>query len=197
MDKIKRFFSNQNGLTLMELIVTLAIISIMILVVAEVYVSGMVQSKADMKKAQLQIAGKSSLEGVTRNIKLASKVEATYDVYTTDSTHLILKIPAIDSSENFIYSGGARVNDYIVYYLDGKNLHKVIDAPNVSSRLHSQDGSDDILLNNVKSINFGYDMPAPNTVLVNINITVEDISQKVPIELNLNANGRLRNVQEG
>jgi hypothetical protein len=167
----------------------------MILIVAEVYVSGMVQSKSDMKKAQIQTAGKSTLEGITRNIKLASQVETTYGAYTGDGTHLILKVPAIDSSENFVYSGGARANDYIIYYLEQKNLHKVVSSSNVSSRLYLQNDTDDILLNNVKTLSFSYDPAIPNSSLVSINITLEDTSQKVPIEINLNASGRPRNVQ--
>lgn len=192
-DKVKLL--SKSGLTLIELIITLAIISIMILIVAEVYVGGIAQSKTDMKKAKLQAEGRSTLEGITRNIKLASSVEATHGTYTSDSTNLILKIPAIDSSENFIYSGETRLNDYIIYYLDGKNLHRIINSSNATSRLYSQDGIDDTLLTNVKSLSFTYDPVVPNISLVLVDITLEDTTPKVPIEINLKANGRLRNVQ--
>jgi len=186
---------NSEGLTLIELIITLAIISMMILVVTQVYVTGMVNSRTDMKKATLQTGGRSVLEGITRNIKLASAVEATHDTYTSDATNLILKVPAIDSSENFIYSGGVRVNDYIVYYLEGKKLHKVVDSTNVTSRLYPQNGTDNIIMTNVKSLSFTYNPAIPSVTMVNINATLEDISQKKPIEITLNAGGRLRNVQ--
>lgn len=192
-DKVKLL--GKSGLTLIELIITLAIISIMILIVAEVYVGGIAQSKTDMKKARLQVEGKSALEGITRNIKLASSVEATHATYTSDNTNLILKVPAIDSSENFIYSGETRLNDYITYYLDGKNLHRIINSSNITSRFYSQDGIDDTLLTNVKSLSFTYDPAVPNTTLVMIDITLEDTTPKVPIDINLKANGRLRNVQ--
>lgn len=186
---------NNEGLTLIELIITLAIISMMIFVVTQVYVTGMVNSKVDMKKATLQTGGRSALEGITRNVKLASAVEATYDAYTSDATNLILKVPAIDSSENFIYSGGNRINDYIVYYLDGKDLHKVVSSTNATSRLYTQDGTDNILMTNVKSLSFTYNPAIPNVTMVNINATLEDTTLKDPIEITLNAGGRLRNVQ--
>lgn len=191
----KSLYLNKEGLTLIELIITLSIISIIILVVTQVYVMGMVQSKSDMKKAKIQAEGRTALEGITKNIKLASRIEATYGGYTSDTTNIILNIPAIDSSENFIYSGETRVNDHVTYSLVGKNLHKVISSPNVSSRLYSQDGTDSIILSNVKSLSFSYNPAIPNTTLVSVNITLEDTTQKVPIEINLNANGRPRNVQ--
>lgn len=186
--------TGQYGFTLIELIITVSIISIMILVVGQVYLIGMVQGKSNMKKAQLQTEGKSAMDGIMKNVKVASAIESAYGEYTSDGTHLILRMPAIDTNENFIYI--APTNDYVTYYLEGKNLHKLVTSANTSSRLFAQNGSDNIILSNVKTLAFTYSAVTPATSsLVTLEMTLENTTQKVPIEIKLKSSGRLRNVQ--
>jgi type II secretory pathway pseudopilin PulG len=192
--KTSKAIKNKSGFTLIELIIVTSIMIIMILVVAQVYVMGMVQSKSDLAKAQLQTEGKSTMDGIIKNTKLASSVEASYGGYTTGSTNLVLKVPAIDTGENFLYNppdSSIRDYDYIIYHFENKNLHKVIYSINPNSRLYAQNNTDNIILSNVKSLSFTY----PGVSMVTVNVTIENTTQKKPIEVNLTANGRLRNVQ--
>jgi|GEM_PF-1245662 len=195
-DKIfqKYIVRNQSGLTLIEVTIAMVIIIVMIVVVAEVYVNGMVQSKSDFVKVRLQSEGKAAIDGITKNVKSASSVEGTYSSYTSGQTVMILMTPAIDSSENFIYDGGTLVYDRIVYYVDGENLHKAVFSTDTDSRLYPQNGSDNIILRNIKSFSFTYTPAVPNTDFVEIDTELEDaVSGNKIVNISLESKGRLRN----
>lgn len=191
----KEVVKNTKGLTLIEVTIAMVIIIVMIVVVAEVYVNGMVQSKSDFVKVRLQSEGKAAVDGMTKNVKLASSIENTYSSYTSGPQVMILKIPAIDSSDNFIYDGGTAVYDRIVYYIDGENMHKAVFSTDTDSRLYQQNGSDNIILRNIKSFAFTYTPAVPNTDFVEIDTELEDaVSGNKIVNISLESKGRLRNV---
>jgi len=196
MNRVTKFIQRNSGFTLIELLITSVILVIMITVVGQVYIVGMVQSKSDMAKAKLQIEGKSAMEGIVNNIKLSSAVETTHFGYTSGPQVLILKIPAITEDENFLYNppgGSTRDNDYVIYYLENKNLHKLVESSNVLSRLYSENGTNNVILSNVKTLSFAYDPVIPDVSKVTVNITIENTNYKKVIEVPLSGEVTIRN----
>ena len=164
--------------------------------VGQVYILGMTQSKSDMAKALIQIEGKSVMEGIVNNIKLTSSIEPIHSGKTSGADVVILKIPAIDDDENFIYNppgSSTRDYDYITYYLENKNFHKAVESTNISSRLYLSNGIDDILLTNVKSLSLLYNPAMPDASKVSINLVIENTKYKKPIEVPLRGQGTIRN----
>lgn len=191
---MKLQFKNKNsGFTLIEVIIATVIIGIVAVVISELYLKGTISSKTEMNRAKLQIEAKNVVEGITSNIKLSTKMESSYEGYTGNATTLILSLPAVKPDESFIYSGNQKVHDYIVYYLENKNLHKLVFSTDANSRLYSQNASDKILLTNVKTLNFTYEPTLPTSIIVTTDITVENITQKVAQEVSVNAKSKRRN----
>lgn len=196
MNKVQKIISRNSGFTLIELLITSVILVIMIGVVGQVYIMGMVQSKSDMAKSQLQIDGKSAMEGIINNVKLSSGIEPVHSGKTSDAQILILKIPAINNEESFLYNPPGsltRDNDYITYYLENKNLHKTVESLNLSSRLYSENGTDKVILSNVKTLSFTYDPAIPDVSKVAISMVIENTNYKSPIEVPLSGEGTIRN----
>lgn len=181
------------GFTLVELVVALAIIGIVIFIATDTYLGGIVSSKNEYLKSRLTSEARIISEGIMDNVKLAASVEESSGTYTTGSSTLILAVPAIDSSNNFIYSGNQGLLDHIVYTLEEKNLHKIIYSTNSDSRLFSQHNTDKIIAENVKSLIFTLDVPAPNTQNIDLNLTLENLKSKPILEFNLTTKGNLRN----
>lgn len=196
MSRFKEIIRSKSGFTLIELIITSVIMVVMIVVVGQVYIMGMVQSKSDMAKANLQIEGKSAMEGIVNNVKLSSSIEPTHSGLVSGAQTLILKIPAISVDENFIYNppgSSTRDNDYVTYYLENKNLHKKVESTNISSRLFAQNGTDVVILSNVKSLNFSYSPAIPDVAKVSASIVIENTNYKTPIEVQIGGQGTIRN----
>ena len=183
----------KGGFSLIELIVAIAIIGIVIFVGTDTYLTGLISSKKEYHKAQLSGDARVVTEGMIGNIKLGSGVEDAFGAYTSNETTLILLLPAIDSSNNFIYEADQQIFDRIIYFLAGNSLHKITLSTNQLSRLYSQNESEHILLTNVKSVVFTYDASPPNTNNVVINLTVQELKINPPLEYNVNVKGILRN----
>lgn len=196
MNKVLKLLKEPSGFTLVELIITSVIIVIMVTVVGQIYIMGMVQSKTDMAKAKLQIEGKSAMEGIINNTKLASGIEQIHSGDTSGAQVLILKVPAITVDEEFLYNppgGSTKDVDYITYYLENNNLHKKVESTNTSSRLNAQNGADNIILSSVKSLAFTYTPEIPNASKVAISLVLENTNYKTPIEVPLVGEGAIRN----
>jgi hypothetical protein len=69
--------------------------------------------------------------------------------YTTNGNTVILEIPSIDGSGNIIDGK----NDYVVFYLTGKNLYRRIEVDAASSRPSGQNKISDV----VSTLSFVYD----------------------------------------
>lgn len=191
---MKLTFKNiDNGFTLIEVIIATVIIGIVAVVIGEMYVKGTISSKTEINRSKLQVEAKNTLEGITSNVKLATKMEASYGGYTGGASTLILSLPAVDANENFLYSGNQKIHDYIIYRLENKNLHKLVFSTDSNSRLYSQNGSDQILLSNVKALTFAYEPALPTSIIVSTDLTVENTTQKVAQEVSVNAKAKRRN----
>ncbi len=192
---------NKKGFTLIEVTITVAILGMIVVLLGDMYVDGTISAEKEMRKSKLQVEAKNVLEGIDNNVKLSAKVDASYTtgsnaVYTGSATTLILDIPAIDSSNNFIYSGSQNIYDHIIYYLDPantNNLHKLVFSDDPSSRLYSQNGSDQIILNDVQSLAFTYDASPPSSAIVDTNLTLYNTGQGNTQTVNVSAEAKRRN----
>lgn len=73
-------------------------------------------------------------DNLGNQIKQAADSPDSYGLYTRSSDVLILALPAINEDEDFIYSGGDIIYDYVVYYLQNGSLYKKIIADDQSYR---------------------------------------------------------------
>jgi len=189
---------SKKGFTLIEVTLAVAIIGMLVVLIAEMYMNGMISSEKEMRKSKLQVEAKNVLEGITYNVKLSSGIEPSYGGYTSleGQNTLILKVPAIDSSDNFLYTGGQKISDYIVYYLDSNNskeLHRLIVSTDPRSRLYGQNNTNTILLNNAQSLTFNFDQPPPNSSVATVNLTVESIGKPETVSVSAQATRRNNN----
>ncbi|MDO8507850.1 MAG: prepilin-type N-terminal cleavage/methylation domain-containing protein [bacterium] len=187
------FKDNKKGFTLIEVTIALVIISMMVVVLGDMYMNGTISSGKEMRKSKLQVESKSVLEGINENVKLSAKVGEAYAGYTGGATTLILDIPAIDNSDIFLYSGSQKVYDHIIYYIEGSNLHKLVLSDNVSSRLHGQNNLDQVILDNVSSLVFSYDQAPPSSTMVNTSLTIQNTGQGQTQTINVTAEAKRRN----
>lgn len=178
---------------MIEVTIALVIISMMMVVLGDMYMNGTISSGKEMRKSKLQVESKSVLEGINENVKLSAKMGVTYAGYTGGATTLILDIPAIDSSDNFLYSGSQKVYDHVIYYVDGNNLHKLVLSDNASSRLHGQNNSNQVILDNVSSLVFSYDQAPPSSTMVTTSLTIQNTGQGQTQTINVTAEAKRRN----
>ncbi len=196
-----KIYISIRGFTLIEVTIATAIMAMIVMLLAQMYISGTISSEKEIAKSKLQVEAKSALEGINSNIKLSAKMEPSYTTdtsvtYTSSATTLILDIPAIDSSNTFIYSGSQKAYDHIIYYLDPDNtdnLHKLVFSDNPNSRLYSQNNSDQIILNDVQSVSFGYDSAPPNSVEVTTDLTLASTGQGETRTVNVSSQSKRRN----
>lgn len=181
------------GFTLTEVLIVLMIMGMVMLVAVQVYWDGMISSGKQSSYSVLQTGAKNSLDGILSNVKASGKVAKTYEGYTTNGTNVVLAIPAVDSSSNFIYSSGTKIYDYYIYYLSGTDLHKKTRSDNPSSVRYSQNNVDTVVLSDVTSLAFAYDDATINNVRV-VTVSMSVVNTKHSLTVNVTGKGRLRNV---
>ncbi len=196
-----KIYKSIRGFTLIEVTIATAIMAMIVILLAQMYISGTISSEKEIAKSKLQVEAKNALEGINNNVKLSAKIDSTYTsgagaTYTGSNTTLILDVPAIDNSDNFLYSGSQKVYDHIIYYLDpnnSNNLHKLVFSDNTNSRLYPQNGSDSIILDDVQSLAFSYDSSPPQSVMVTTNLTLTNTGQGETRTVSVSSQSKRRN----
>jgi prepilin-type N-terminal cleavage/methylation domain-containing protein len=137
---------NQFGFTLLELLITMAVSSILLLVGGTFVGQGTLAVNADLNKTLVQTDTETAVNTVARVVKSARSVESANSQPDANSPGgsinpygwsgvagsngtLILAIPARDLSGNLLYIDGLHTNLYtndVVYYFDSttKKLYK-------------------------------------------------------------------------
>ncbi len=127
------------GITLVEVLVTVTIVSFMILAMLSLYVAGQRYFTTGTAKSDVLRDNRQVLNFVSRDVKEAIQVMPKWDVHTTSSDCLILQVPSIDSSGLIIDIDSQF--DYIVYRLNSEypnRMERIIDANDgVSNRADS------------------------------------------------------------
>ncbi len=117
------------GITFVEVLVTITISSFMILAMLSLYVAGQRYFMNGSSRSDVLRDNRQVLNFVSRDLKEATQVMPSWDVYDTSTDCLILQVPSVDSSGLIIDIDSQF--DYIVYRLNSEypnRLERVIDA---------------------------------------------------------------------
>jgi prepilin-type N-terminal cleavage/methylation domain-containing protein len=182
----------KKGVTLIEILVAMILMVIMMVAFSNVYIFSMKTYGEQFVQTRLSSEAETLVDRISTDINLAQGVEGTYSTYTTSQTTIILLVPAIDASQNFIYSNGVIASDRIIYYKVGTNLHRIIYAINNSARF-SQNGQDAILSKLVTGLTFTYDPDMVSPVKVTTSITVSQKAGKKTQNITVTGKSGLRN----
>ena len=166
-----------SGMTLIELLIGLAVFAILILFLANFFVS--YYDSFSNLQASNSVSESTGLfiNAISNAIRQANKVDVSRtisgNVYTSDDTTIVLELPAIDNTANTI----SNTYDYMIFYLDGENIYWIVDANASSSR---KSGSQ-IISSNISSLSFTYDNPSVSSASkVDVVVTAQKtIKQKI------------------
>ncbi len=143
--------SRAQGLTLIEVVISLAIVAVILVALLSLYTTGQKYFINESARAATIEASRYPLAWITRDVKEATGVVSAWDVYATSSNSLVLQLPSVDSSGVIIDI--ATNFDYIIYRVNSNKLERIIDAlDGVSAR---SDGSR-VLAENVNSMVISY-----------------------------------------
>ncbi len=127
------------GITLVEVLVTVTIVSFLMLAMLSLYVAGQRYFMNGSARSDVLRDNRHVLNFVSRDVQEAIQVMPSWDVYATSSDCLILQVPSVDSNGLIIDIDSQF--DYIVYRLDSEypnRLERIIDANDgVSNRVDS------------------------------------------------------------
>ena len=139
LSKIKKKKSQPKGITLIEVLVTVTIVSFMVLAMLSLYVAGQRYFMNGSARSDVLRDNRHVLNYISRDVKEAIQVVPSWDVYATSTDCIILQVPSLDSNGLIIDIDSQF--DYIVYRLNSEypnRLERVIDANDgVSSRTDS------------------------------------------------------------
>jgi prepilin-type N-terminal cleavage/methylation domain-containing protein len=137
--KIRRKRSKPKGLTLMELLVTVVVVSLVMTALLSMYSAGQRYFIGESVKLDELRDIRHVQNWMTRDIKESVQVLPSWDVHTASDSCLILRIPSVDASGYIIDID----NDYdhVVYRLNPEmpnRLERIVDAKDgVSTRSDS------------------------------------------------------------
>lgn len=186
----------KRGLTLVELLISIAVLGVILGAVATLFSAAIKNYQVSSAQTVLQRETNTAIDSITRDIKQSIKIAESYNGTERDEHTLILSLPSIDEDENFIYDGSTVEKDYIIYYLDGTNLHKVISA-NSNSERYQEDATDRIILKNISSLTFSYtpNSPGAETTQVNIETNIAKTISKTSISIDIDSTAIKRNYE--
>jgi len=140
--KSKRFEPREfqpKGISLVEVLVTVTIVSFMILAMLSLYVAGQRYYMNGSARSDVLRDNRHVLNYISRDLKEAIQVVPSWDVYATSTECVILQVPSLDSNGLIIDIDSQF--DYIVYLLNSEypnRLERIIDANDgVSNRVDS------------------------------------------------------------
>ena len=139
MKPIKDNMNKYNeGFTLLELQVASLVSFITLLAIISIYIFSWRSFTTGDTLLDVYSNSRNAIGWITKDIRCAkqivSSVATTADplqFYTTTDNSIVLMFQAIDSSGNVVSPG----YDYIIYLLDGSDLHRIVQKDPSSSRL--------------------------------------------------------------
>jgi len=147
MDKLRPISKapgRPRGFTLIEMLIGLAIISLLIVALLSFYSKGQQQFMNQNIQSDVLEKSRYPLALIARDVKSAIQVFAAWGSYTTSSNTLVLEVPSVDS-------GGLIIDvnsqfDYVIYRVFERKLQRIYDAKEgVSARIDgSRNLADDI-----------------------------------------------------
>jgi prepilin-type N-terminal cleavage/methylation domain-containing protein len=123
----------RRGLTLIEVLVSLAIFSLMVVALLTLYTSGQRQFINGSLHSDVLEDSRYPLAWIGPDVRVATQVAASWGSYTTSSSELVLQVPSV-SADGLIIDA-EQDSDYIIYRLTGDSLERIVDAKDgVSAR---------------------------------------------------------------
>jgi len=167
MDKLRPISKapgRPRGFTLIEMLIGLAIISLLIVALLSFYSKGQQQFMNQNIQSDVLEKSRYPLALIARDVKSAVQVAATCPggSYTTSSNTLVLEVPSVDSS-GLIIDVNSQF-DYVIYRVFERKLQRIYDAKEgVSARI---DGSRN-LADDITGLSITYYDPSDNTLSSN------------------------------
>lgn len=187
---MKKSNSKNRGFSFAEALIALAILIFVLL--AMLFIFKNFSGVFSFQQASIRTSGsaRTAADEIQSTVLQADKVVETHSFsgnsYDTDGDTLVLEIPAVDGSGN-ILSGKY---DYAVFYVNGTNLYKRVDADGESSRSSETKQLSDTL----SSIAFTYDNVDLNLVgKVNVDIQTQARGGRQTVSADLQREMYLRN----
>lgn len=183
----------KKGLTMIELIVVMVLLSILLPVLLSIYVYGTKTFNEELSQSELQSDAQTILDSILNDIRNAQSVEASYDdQFFSNGTTIVLKVPALDQSQNIIYDGSTMQSDIIVYSFYDNSIHKRVFA-DADSRRATQNNIDKILASNILELNFTYEPDPLAATLVQVTLKNHKKVGNQSKSINVSSKARLRN----
>ena len=182
----------KKGTTLIELLIVIIILTILMTAFSSIYVNGIKSSREEFIQTQLQSDAQTILDRITGDIKLAQGVDANYNTFVTSENTIILKVPAIDQSQNFLYTGTDLLLDRIIYYKHNSELHRVVYA-NMASIRYPSNNTNRILSDKVSIFTPTYQPDMINPVTVTTTLKLSKAVGKVNKFITVVGKAKLRN----
>lgn len=182
----------RRGVTIIELMIAIALLGTMLIVITNVYVTGFKTFREELATSQLESNAQTIIDEITNTAKNAQSAEAAYDIYTSGPNSIILKVPALDSNKNIIYSGNTMLFDRVIYYYEDSKIHKITLAEPTSTR-YVENGIDKIIDDKILELSFAYDPDAVSATLVTITVSSHQEIGKINRTISLTSKARLRN----
>src|SRR3989344_4012331 len=178
------------GITLIELLIGLAIFAILILFLANFFVS--YYDSFNNLQASNSVSESTGIfiNSISNAIRQADSIVSSRvfsgTTYTSNSTTIFLEIPSIDASSNVILG----TYDYMVFYLDSSNIYWLVDSNASSSRKSGYQ----LIASNISSLSFTYDDPiVTSATKVDITITAQKLVKGKTFQSSLTQQVYLRN----
>lgn len=183
----------KKGITLVELMIVMVLIAIILPAVSSVYIKGMQTFRTELSQSQLQSDAQTILDEILNDVKNGQSIETSYnnDQFTTGQNSIIIKIPALDSNQNILYTGTNMRFDRVIYYFEGNSIHKVVYADSGSTR-YANNGIDKVLAKNVLVLSFSFE-PIDSPTLITVNVSNNTSIGQNERTVSITGQARLRN----
>lgn len=182
---------SRKGFTLIELAIAITLLALISAAVGSMYAVAFRNYQSQSQRQHFQKNINFTIDEINRDIKQAVSVPPTYDTFTNDPTHIILALPATDSSGNFIFNAGVLQKDYVVYYLsNGSVIKKTYAQP--GSQRYAQNGSSKTLLSDVSGFVASF-TPGGVPRQVTLGLTLSKVVSKRNISVSATTTADLRN----
>ncbi|MBN1527001.1 MAG: prepilin-type N-terminal cleavage/methylation domain-containing protein [Candidatus Omnitrophica bacterium] len=118
------------GFSLVELMISLLIVSIILVATVSLFIGCWRAFLIGNTYLDVYSNSRLAAEWMARDIRWAEQVVPTYGSYTTSDSCIVLMVPSIDASGDIM----ASCYDYIIYQLQGNDLHRIVQKDAQSSR---------------------------------------------------------------
>jgi len=191
--RIKKWFplSSSKGFTLIELLISITLISILMTVTTNLYITGLKVYRKEFRNNNLQDENRTIIDRVVKEAKKSIGVAQTQGVYTANTTDtVILKVPSIDANGDYIFKvNGDFVFDYVIFTKSDKNLVKIVE-PDAQSFRASENKT---LSSRVDSLAFTYSPDIQNATRFSINLILKEGVGKEEVKVNTTSEIAFRN----